>query len=165
MNEAQPKVGVLMGSASDWPTLQHAAAILAEFGVPHECKVVSAHRMPDEMFAYAASARGRGLVAIIAGAGGAAHLPGMLAAKTPLPVLGVPVPSKHLAGVDSLHSIVQMPKGVPVATFAIGDVGAANAALFAVAMLAVSDKGLADKLDAYRTKQTEAARAMTKELK
>ena len=164
MNEVQPKVGVLMGSASDWPTLQHAAAILAEFGVPHECKVVSAHRMPDEMFAYAESARARGLVAIIAGAGGAAHLPGMLAAKTPVPVLGVPVPSKHLAGVDSLHSIVMMPKGVPVATFAIGDGGAANAALFAVAMLAVNDKAIADKLDAYRTKQTEAARAMSKDL-
>ncbi len=165
MNEAQPKVGVLMGSASDWPTLQHAAAILAEFGVPHECKVVSAHRMPDEMFAYAMSARERGLVAIIAGAGGAAHLPGMLAAKTAVPVLGVPVPSKHLAGVDSLHSIVQMPKGVPVATFAIGDGGAANAALFAVAMLAVNDASLAAKLDAYRAKQTDVARAMTKELK
>jgi 5-(carboxyamino)imidazole ribonucleotide mutase len=165
MNEAQPKVGVLMGSASDWPTLQHAAAILAEFGVAHECKVVSAHRMPDEMFAYAASARQRGLVAIIAGAGGAAHLPGMLAAKTAVPVLGVPVPGKHLAGVDALHSIVMMPKGVPVATFAIGDGGAANAALFAIAMLAVNDKALADKLDAYRAKQTEAARAMSSELK
>jgi 5-(carboxyamino)imidazole ribonucleotide mutase len=165
MNEAQPKVGVLMGSASDWPTLQHAAAILAEFGVAHECKVVSAHRMPDEMFAYAASARERGLVAIIAGAGGAAHLPGMLAAKTAVPVLGVPVPGKHLAGVDALHSIVMMPKGVPVATFAIGDGGAANAALFAVAMLAVNDKTLADKLDAYRAKQSEAARAMSSELK
>jgi 5-(carboxyamino)imidazole ribonucleotide mutase len=165
MNEAQPKVGVLMGSASDWPTLQHAAAILAEFGVAHECKVVSAHRMPDEMFAYACSARERGLVAIIAGAGGAAHLPGMLAAKTAVPVLGVPVPGKHLSGVDALHSIVQMPKGVPVATFAIGDGGAANAALFAVAMLAVNDKALADQLDAYRAKQTEAARAMSSELK
>ncbi len=165
MNEAQPKVGVLMGSASDWPTLQHAAAILAEFGIAHECKVVSAHRMPDEMFAYAQSARERGLVAIIAGAGGAAHLPGMLAAKTPVPVLGVPVPGKHLSGVDSLHSIVMMPKGVPVATFAIGDGGAANAALFAVAMLAVTDKALADKLDAYRAKQTEDARAMSAQLK
>jgi len=165
MNEVQPKVGVLMGSASDWPTLQHAAAILAEFGVPHECRVISAHRMPDEMFEYAQSARGRGLVAIIAGAGGAAHLPGMLAAKTPVPVLGVPVPSKHLAGVDSLHSIVQMPKGVPVATFAIGDGGAANAALFAVAMLAVNDAALTAKLDTYRAKQTDAARAMTQELK
>lgn len=164
MNEAQPKVGVLMGSASDWPTLQHAAAILAEFGIAHECKVVSAHRMPDEMFAYAQTARERGLVAIIAGAGGAAHLPGMLAAKTSVPVLGVPVPSKHLSGVDSLHSIVQMPKGVPVATFAIGDGGAANAALFAVAVLALNDKTLADKLDAYRARQTDAARAMTREL-
>jgi 5-(carboxyamino)imidazole ribonucleotide mutase len=154
-----------MGSASDWPTLQHAAAILAEFGVAHECRVVSAHRMPDEMFAYAATARGRGLVAIIAGAGGAAHLPGMLAAKTPVPVLGVPVPGQHLQGVDSLHSIVQMPKGVPVATFAIGDAGAANAALFVVAMLAVGDQALADKLDAYRARQTDAARAMTQDLK
>ncbi len=165
MNEALPKVGVLMGSASDWPTLQHAAFILTEFGVAHECKVVSAHRMPDEMFAYAASARERGLVAIIAGAGGAAHLPGMLAAKTSVPVLGVPVPGKHLSGVDSLHSIVMMPKGVPVATFAIGDGGAANAALFAVAMLAVNDKALADKLDAYRAKQTDDARASSSQLK
>jgi 5-(carboxyamino)imidazole ribonucleotide mutase len=165
MNEAQPKVGVVMGSASDWPTLQHAAAILAEFGVPHECRVVSAHRMPDDLFAYAESARGRGLAAIIAGAGGAAHLPGMLAAKTPVPVLGVPIPSKHLQGVDSLHSIVQMPRGVPVATFAIGDGGAANAALFAVAMLAVGDVALAAQLDAFRARQTEAARAMTAQLK
>jgi 5-(carboxyamino)imidazole ribonucleotide mutase len=165
MNAGQPLVGVLMGSASDWPTLQPAAAILAEFGVAHECRVVSAHRMPDEMFAYAASARERGLVAIIAGAGGAAHLPGMLAAKTPVPVLGVPVASKHLQGVDSLHSIVQMPKGVPVATFAIGESGAANAALFAVAMLAVGDRVLAEKLDAYRAQQTDAARAMTSQLK
>jgi 5-(carboxyamino)imidazole ribonucleotide mutase len=165
MNEAQPLVGVLMGSASDWPTLQHAAAILAEFGVPHECKVVSAHRMPDEMFDYAQRARQRGLAAIIAGAGGAAHLPGMLAAKTSVPVLGVPVASRHLSGVDSLHSIVQMPKGVPVATFAIGEAGAANAALFAVAMLAVQDAALAARLDAYRARQTEAARAMTAELK
>jgi 5-(carboxyamino)imidazole ribonucleotide mutase len=165
MGQAQPMVGVLMGSASDWPTLQHAAAILAEFGVAHECKVVSAHRMPDEMFAYAQAARDRGLVAIIAGAGGAAHLPGMLAAKTPVPVLGVPVASKHLQGVDSLHSIVQMPKGVPVATFAIGDGGAANAALFVVAMLAVNDKALAARLDAYRAQQTEAARTMTEQLK
>jgi 5-(carboxyamino)imidazole ribonucleotide mutase len=165
MNEAQPKVGVVMGSASDWPTLQHAAAILTEFGIAHECKVVSAHRMPDDLFAYAKSARERGLAAIIAGAGGAAHLPGMLAAKTPVPVLGVPVPSKHLAGVDSLHSIVQMPKGVPVATFAIGDGGAANAALFAVAMLALHDPALAAALDAYRARQTDAARAMSDQLK
>jgi 5-(carboxyamino)imidazole ribonucleotide mutase len=165
MNAGQPLVGVLMGSASDWPTLQQAAVILAEFGVPHECKVVSAHRMPDEMFAYAASARARGLAAIIAGAGGAAHLPGMLAAKTPVPVLGVPVAGRHLQGVDSLHSIVQMPKGVPVATFAIGESGAANAALFTVAMLAVTDKALAAKLDAYRARQTDAARAMSSQLK
>ncbi|MDH4059355.1 MAG: 5-(carboxyamino)imidazole ribonucleotide mutase [Aquincola sp.] len=165
MNEAQPLVGVVMGSASDWPTLQHAAAILAEFGVAHECKVVSAHRMPDDMFAYAAAARDRGLVAIIAGAGGAAHLPGMLAAKTTVPVLGVPIASKHLQGVDSLHSMVQMPKGVPVATFAIGEGGAANAALFAVAMIARGDAALAAKLDAYRARQTDAARAMTAQLK
>ena len=165
MNEAQPLVGVVMGSASDWPTLQHAAAILTEFGVPHECKVVSAHRMPDEMFAYAEAAQGRGLVAIIAGAGGAAHLPGMLAAKTLVPVLGVPVASRHLQGVDSLHSIVQMPKGIPVATFAIGTAGAANAALFAVAMLANEDAGLRAKLQAFREKQTAAAKAMTAELK
>jgi 5-(carboxyamino)imidazole ribonucleotide mutase len=165
MNEAQPLVGVVMGSASDWPVLQHASAILAEFGVAHECKVVSAHRMPDEMFAYAASARERGLAAIIAGAGGAAHLPGMLAAKTTVPVLGVPIPGKHLQGIDALHSIVQMPRGVPVATFAIGEGGAANAALFAVAMLARADAALAARLDAYRAKQTEAARAMTSQLK
>jgi 5-(carboxyamino)imidazole ribonucleotide mutase len=165
MQSAQPLVGVVMGSASDWPTLQQAAAILAEFGVAHECRVVSAHRMPDEMFAYAEQARARGLRAIIAGAGGAAHLPGMLAAKTPVPVLGVPVASKHLAGVDSLHSIVMMPKGVPVATFAIGESGAANAALFAVAMLALHDAALAAKLDAYRARQTEAARAMSDQLK
>ena len=165
MTEPRPLVGVVMGSASDWQTLQHAAAILAEFGIAHECRVVSAHRMPDDLFAYAEQARARGLAAIIAGAGGAAHLPGMLAAKTSVPVLGVPVPSKHLSGVDSLHSIVQMPKGVPVATFAIGDGGAANAALFAVAMLAVNDKTLADKLDAYRARQTEAARAMSAQLK
>ena len=165
MNEAPVKVGVVMGSASDWPTLRHAAAILAEFGVAHECKVISAHRMPDEMFAYAEAARARGLVAIIAGAGGAAHLPGMLAAKTTVPVLGVPVPSKHLSGVDSLHSIVQMPKGIPVATFAIGDGGAANAALFAVAMLALGDAALAAKLDTFRARQTDAARAMSAELK
>jgi 5-(carboxyamino)imidazole ribonucleotide mutase len=165
MSDAQPLVGVVMGSASDWPTLQHAAAILAEFGVAHECKVVSAHRMPDDMFAYAQSARERGLAAIIAGAGGAAHLPGMLAAKTTVPVLGVPIPSKHLNGVDSLHSIVMMPKGVPVATFAIGDGGAANAALFAVAMLARDDAALAARLDAFRARQTDAARAMTAQLK
>ena len=164
MNEPCPLVGVVMGSASDWQTLQHAAAILAEFGIAHECRVVSAHRMPDDLFAYAEAARGRGLVAIIAGAGGAAHLPGMLAAKTTLPVLGVPVASKHLNGVDSLHSIVQMPKGVPVATFAIGAAGAANAALFAVALLAHEDARLREALDAFRARQTEAARAMSAEL-
>jgi 5-(carboxyamino)imidazole ribonucleotide mutase len=165
LSEPSPLVGVVMGSASDWQTLQHAAAILAEFGVAHECRVISAHRMPDDLFAYASQARGRGLAAIIAGAGGAAHLPGMLAAKTSLPVLGVPVASKHLSGVDSLYSIVQMPRGVPVATFAIGEAGAANAALFAVALLAREDAALLAKLDAYRTRQTEAARAMTQDLK
>jgi len=155
------QVGVVMGSSSDWTTMQHAVQILQEFGIPHEARVVSAHRMPDEMFAYAQDAAGRGLQAIIAGAGGAAHLPGMLAAKTTVPVLGVPVPSRHLMGVDSLHSIVQMPKGIPVATFAIGEAGAANAALFAVAMLAGSNPGLRAKLDAFRGRQTDAARAMT----
>ena len=155
------QVGVVMGSSSDWDTLQHAVAILQEFGVAHEARVVSAHRMPDDMFTYAQSAASRGLKAIIAGAGGAAHLPGMLAAKTPVPVLGVPVPSKHLLGVDSLHSIVQMPKGIPVATFAIGAAGAANAALFAVAMLANEDAALRTRLEAYRAAQTEAARNMT----
>jgi len=158
------QVGVLMGSSSDWDTMRQAALILAEFGVPHECRVVSAHRMPDAMFAYAEAAAGRGLVAIIAGAGGAAHLPGMLAAKTTVPVLGVPVQSKALSGVDSLHSIVQMPKGIPVATFAIGAAGAANAALFAVAMLAIGDSALRAQLDAYRARQTAAAVAMTAEL-
>jgi len=156
-----PLVGVVMGSSSDWETMQHAVDILTQFGVAHEAKVVSAHRMPDELFAYAEQAQARGLQAIIAGAGGAAHLPGMMAAKTRLPVLGVPVASKHLQGVDSLHSIVQMPKGVPVATFAIGHAGAANAALFAVAMLALHDKALADKLQAFRAEQTAVARAMT----
>jgi 5-(carboxyamino)imidazole ribonucleotide mutase len=154
------KVGVLMGSNSDWDTMQHAVAILQEFGIAHEARVVSAHRMPDDMFAYAEAAAGSGLQAIIAGAGGAAHLPGMLAAKTTVPVLGVPVASKHLQGVDSLHSIVQMPKGIPVATFAIGAAGATNAALFAVAMLANHDAALRAKLDAFRAKQTEVARAM-----
>jgi 5-(carboxyamino)imidazole ribonucleotide mutase len=151
-------VGVVMGSGSDWETLQHAVAILQEFGVTHEARVLSAHRMPDDMFAYAQGAAGRGIKAIIAGAGGAAHLPGMLAAKTTVPVLGVPVPSKHLQGLDSLHSIVQMPKGIPVATFAIGAAGAANAALFAIAMLANDDAALRSKLEAFRARQTEAAR-------
>lgn len=153
-----------MGSSSDWDTLQHAAAILDEFGVAFEKRVVSAHRMPDDMFAFAAGAASRGLRAIIAGAGGAAHLPGMLAAKTIVPVLGVPVPSKHLQGVDSLYSIVQMPKGIPVATFAIGAAGAANAALFAVAMLAHEDTDLHQRLLDFRARQTEAARAMTQDL-
>jgi 5-(carboxyamino)imidazole ribonucleotide mutase len=161
MNISTVSVGVVMGSSSDWDTLQHAVQILQEFGIAHEAKVVSAHRMPDDMFAYAEAAAGRGLKAIIAGAGGAAHLPGMLAAKTTVPVLGVPVASRHLQGVDSLHSIVQMPKGIPVATFAIGAAGAANAALFAVAMLAVNDPALRARLDAFRARQTEAARAMS----
>src|SRR3982750_3010584 len=150
MNKSAVVVGVVMGSSSDWDTLQHAVQILQEFGIAHEAKVVSAHRMPDDMFAYAEAAAGRGLKAIIAGAGGAAHLPGMLAAKTTVPVLGVPVASRHLQGVDSLHSIVQMPKGVPVATFAIGTAGAANAALFAIAMLANDDAMLRERLEAYR---------------
>src|SRR6478672_5211970 len=150
-----------MGSASDWETMKAAADILAEFAIPFEAQVVSAHRMPDEMFAYAEAAAPRGLAAIIAGAGGAAHLPGMLAAKTTVPVLGVPVASRHLQGVDSLYSIVQMPKGVPVATFAIGNAGAANAALFAVAMLAVGNPALRAQLDAFRLRQTQAAQAMT----
>ena len=160
-NPATPLVGVVMGSSSDWDTMQHAVQILQQFGVAHDARVVSAHRMPDDLFAYAEAAAGRGLQAIIAGAGGAAHLPGMLAAKTIVPVLGVPVASRHLQGVDSLHSIVQMPKGIPVATFAIGNAGAANAALFAVAMLALHDPALADKLQAFRAEQTAAARAMT----
>ena len=158
------KVGVVMGSSSDWEVMRHAADILTEFGIPFEARVVSAHRMPDDMFRYAEAAADRGLVAIIAGAGGAAHLPGMLAAKTTVPVLGVPVPSRHLQGVDSLHSIVQMPKGIPVATFAIGTAGAGNAALFAVAMLAGGDAALRAKLDAFRARQTEVARAMTADL-
>jgi 5-(carboxyamino)imidazole ribonucleotide mutase len=161
MDMSAVTVGVVMGSSSDWDTLQHAVQILQEFGIPHEARVVSAHRMPDDMFAYAEAAAARGLKAIIAGAGGAAHLPGMLAAKTTVPVLGVPVASRHLQGVDSLHSIVQMPRGIPVATFAIGAAGAANAALFAVAMLANEDPALRAKLEAFRGRQTDAARAMT----
>jgi len=158
---ATVQIGVVMGSSSDWETMRHAVEILQQLGVAHEARVLSAHRMPDDMFAYADSAAGRGLQAIIAGAGGAAHLPGMLAAKTTLPVLGVPVAGKALGGVDSLHSIVQMPKGIPVATFAIGAAGAANAALFAVAMLALHDPLLLQRLQAFRAAQTEAARAMT----
>jgi len=163
-NETQagtPLVGVVMGSSSDWTVMQHAVDMLKDFGIPYEAQVVSAHRMPDEMFRYAETARERGLRAIIAGAGGAAHLPGMLAAKTIVPVLGVPVPSKYLRGEDSLLSIVQMPKGIPVATFAIGEAGAANAALAAIAMLAASDEQLAAKLQDFRVKQTQAAQAMT----
>ena len=155
------QIGVVMGSSSDWDTMQHAVQILQQFGIVHEARVVSAHRMPDDMFAYAEGAAERGLRAIIAGAGGAAHLPGMLAAKTTVPVLGVPVASRHLQGVDSLHSIVQMPKGIPVATFAIGTAGAANAALFAVAMLALDNPRLRTQLDTFRAQQTEAARGMT----
>jgi len=159
------EIALLMGSTSDWDTMSHAAAVLEEFSVAYEKRVMSAHRMPDDMFAFAEQAGPRGLRAIIAGAGGAAHLPGMLAAKTTVPVLGVPVASKHLQGLDSLYSIVQMPKGIPVATFAIGPAGAANAALFAVAMLASSgDTRLQSLLAQYRSRQTEAARAMTKDL-
>jgi 5-(carboxyamino)imidazole ribonucleotide mutase len=158
-------VGVVMGSASDWDTMKLAADILAEFGIAFETRVVSAHRMPDDLFRYAETAGARGLQAIIAGAGGAAHLPGMLAAKTVVPVLGVPVAGRHLGGVDSLHSIVQMPRGIPVATFAIGHAGAANAALFAVAMLANHDDALRQRLLDFRARQTEAARAMTGELR
>lgn len=154
------KVGVLMGSSSDWPVMQRAVEILELFSIPHEKQVVSAHRMPDQMFRYAESAASRGLSSIIAGAGGAAHLPGMLAAKTRVPVLGVPVPSRHLSGLDSLYSIVQMPKGVPVATFAIGEAGAANAALFAVAMLATADPALARQLQDFRIEQQAKAEAM-----
>ncbi|MFJ7566963.1 5-(carboxyamino)imidazole ribonucleotide mutase [Herminiimonas sp. NPDC097707] len=152
-----PLIGVVMGSSSDWDVMQHAVAILKEFGVAHEAQVISAHRMPDQMFAYAESARARGVRAIIAGAGGAAHLPGMLAAKTIVPILGVPVPSKYLRGEDSLLSIVQMPKGIPVATFAIGEAGAANAALAAIAILATTDDKLAASLEQFRVKQTQIA--------
>ena len=152
---AEPVVGVVMGSDSDWETMQHAARRLEELGVPFECRVVSAHRTPDLLFRYAEEAAGRGIRCIIAGAGGAAHLPGMLAAKTALPVFGVPVPSKHLQGLDSLLSIVQMPAGVPVATFAIGRAGATNAALFAVAILAGRDKRLRDALRRFRRDQSD----------
>jgi 5-(carboxyamino)imidazole ribonucleotide mutase len=156
-----PLIGVLMGSTSDWDVMQHACAVLKEFGVRFETRVISAHRTPDEMFAYAEEARARGLKAIIAGAGGAAHLPGMLASKTLIPVLGVPIPSKYLRGEDSLLSIVQMPRGVPVATFAIGEAGASNAALFALEMLATQDGELATALAQYRATQNEKARNMT----
>lgn len=161
MNSQSPKVAILMGSNSDWDVMKNAALILDEFGVAYQAKVVSAHRMPDEMFEFAETAREKGFKVIIAGAGGAAHLPGMLAAKTTLPVCGVPVPSRHLKGLDSLYSIVQMPKGVPVATFAIGEAGASNAALYAVQILAVTDDQLAHKLSDFRKAQNEKARNMT----
>ena len=163
-SETSPLVAILMGSDSDWPVMQAAARIFDELGVPYEARVVSAHRTPDLLFDYAERARNRGLAAIVAGAGGAAHLPGMLAAKTPVPVLGVPVPSKHLSGLDSLLSIVQMPRGIPVATFAVGEAGAANAALFAVAMLATRGDEfgckLVGRLDDFRQRQTDKALAM-----
>lgn len=158
--EKKPLVAIIMGSNSDWPTMTHAAQVLADFDVPYEAKVVSAHRMPDLMVEFAENAESEGYQAIIAGAGGAAHLPGMVASKTTLPVLGVPVVSKHLQGQDSLLSIVQMPKGVPVATFAIGDAGAVNAGLFAISILAAQDQTLSAKLKAYRQQQTEKAKAM-----
>ena len=158
--DKKPLIGIVMGSDSDWPTMQGAAVMLKEFGVPFEARVVSAHRTPDLLFEYAETAAARGLQAIIAGAGGAAHLPGMLAAKTTVPVLGVPVQSKALSGVDSLHSIVQMPKGIPVATFAIGEAGAANAALFAVAMLANQDTALNERLQQFRANQSAKVLAM-----
>jgi 5-(carboxyamino)imidazole ribonucleotide mutase len=155
-----PQVGVVMGSSSDWEVMQHAALLLKQFGIPFEAQVVSAHRTPDRLYDYAATAEARGLKAIIAGAGGAAHLPGMLAAKTIVPVLGVPVPSKYLKGMDSLLSIVQMPKGIPVATFAIGEAGAANAALFAAALIARYDNSLAAQLHDFRTGQSDSVLAM-----
>ncbi len=156
----RPIVGVVMGSNSDWKVMRHAVAMLEHFGVPHEALVVSAHRTPDRLYQYAETAAGRGLACIIAGAGGAAHLPGMLAAKTTVPILGVPVTSRALKGLDSLLSIVQMPKGIPVATFAIGEAGAANAGLFAVALLATRDARLARKLSVFRRRQTAKVRAM-----
>jgi 5-(carboxyamino)imidazole ribonucleotide mutase len=164
MNSSTPAIGIVMGSDSDWPVMQAAARILRDFGIPFEARVVSAHRTPDLLYEYAEAAQGRGPKAIIAGAGGAAHLPGMLAAKTIVPILGVPVPSKHLSGQDSLYSIVQMPKGIPVATFAIGEAGAANAGLFAAAMLATSDAGLAEKLAAFRAQQRDKVLGMTLKL-
>ena len=157
---SKPLVGIVMGSQSDWDVMRHAVEMVEAFGVPHEAKIVSAHRTPDLLYRYASQAAGRGLKCIIAGAGGSAHLPGMLAAKTIVPVLGVPVTSRALQGLDSLLSIVQMPKGVPVGTFAVGEAGAANAGLFAVAMLARDNAALARKLTAFRKKQTAAVRAM-----
>jgi 5-(carboxyamino)imidazole ribonucleotide mutase len=155
-----PQVGVVMGSSSDWEVMQHAARILKQLGVPFETRVVSAHRTPDLLYRYAEEAEARGIMAIVAGAGGAAHLPGMLAAKTIVPVLGVPVPSRYLKGMDSLLSIVQMPKGIPVATFAIGEAGAANAALFAAALIARTDAGLAEQLHDFRRGQSDSVLAM-----
>lgn len=160
MDKKQPLVAIIMGSNSDWPTMRNAAQVLADFDVPYEAEVISAHRTPDQMMTFAENAAKTGYQVIIAGAGGAAHLPGMVAAKTILPVLGVPVTTKHLHGQDSLLSIVQMPKGVPVATFAIGDAGATNAGLFAVSLLANQDKGLAEKLKAFRQQQIEKVNAM-----
>ncbi|QVL46033.1 MAG: 5-(carboxyamino)imidazole ribonucleotide mutase [Methylophilaceae bacterium] len=160
MDKKQPLVAIIMGSNSDWPTMRHAAQMLADFGVPYEAEVISAHRTPDKMMIFAENAANVGYKVIIAGAGGAAHLPGMVAAKTILPVLGVPVTSKHLQGQDSLLSIVQMPKGIPVATFAIGEAGAANAGLFAIALLANEDASLADKLHHFRQQQIEKVTAM-----
>jgi 5-(carboxyamino)imidazole ribonucleotide mutase len=157
---SKPLVGIAMGSRSDWEVMRHAAEQLAEFHVPYEARIVSAHRTPDLLYAYAEEARSRGLQCIIAGAGGSAHLPGMLAAKTTVPILGVPVPTRQLKGLDSLLSIVQMPKGVPVATFAVGEAGAANAALFAIALLANDDERLSARLATFRRKQTRAVRAM-----
>ncbi|MFZ2628226.1 MAG: 5-(carboxyamino)imidazole ribonucleotide mutase [Rugosibacter sp.] len=161
MNHPHPLIGILMGSDSDWPIMQAAAKILKEFGVPYEARVISAHRAPDALFDYVATASQRGLRVLIGGAGGAAHLPGVMAAKTQLPVLGVPMPSKHMLGMDSLLSIVQMPKGIPVATFAIGEAGAANAALMAIAILAGTDAALNDKLLAYRDAQSARVLAVT----
>jgi 5-(carboxyamino)imidazole ribonucleotide mutase len=161
VTDKKPLIAIIMGSDSDWPVMKAAAAMLDDFGVPYEARVVSAHRTPDLMFEFAEHAATRGFRAIIAGAGGAAHLPGMVAAKTTLPVLGVPVPSKHLQGQDSLLSIVQMPKGIPVATFAIGEAGAANAGLFAIALLATTDAALSEELAEFRRKQTEKVLAMT----
>lgn len=164
MIERRMNIAIVMGSSSDWETLSQAGSVLDQFGIPFDRQVLSAHRMPDDMFRFAESAADRGLKVIIAGAGGAAHLPGMLAAKTTVPILGVPVASRFLQGVDSLYSIVQMPKGIPVATFAIGPAGAANAALFAIAMLANEDTTLRQQLTEFRARQTEVARAMTQDL-
>jgi 5-(carboxyamino)imidazole ribonucleotide mutase len=161
MSTKKPLIGIVMGSDSDWSTMEAAAQILEQFAVPFESQVLSAHRMPDALFSYAEQAQARGLRAIIAGAGGAAHLPGMLAAKTQVPICGVPVPSKYLRGEDSLYSIVQMPKGIPVATFAIGEAGAANAALYVIATLALDDPALSQKLAVFRTEQIAKASAMT----